>query len=179
MSRFNSVNAPLPVPNNTNSGTGAVTALRNHTQGVIDAVGPGPGITPVASVAILVLRVGVTGNFLVCMPFSYLLGTATSATWQLVRHTGSFTVNGVAATPGFTLFPTVAAGTSVVRNSTKAITAAEATIDIGALDLSGVTVGSLVGYELQLSASGGSGTVLFTGAAAGTPLGNLSAIEVL
>jgi hypothetical protein len=162
-----------------NTGSSAVTALRNHEQGSITS-DPQSGVVSGQLVATIVIPVDVSGDFLLNFPFSYEAFTdgTPSVTWQLNRRTGAYTVNGLAPAPGFYLFPTDAGGTVTNLMTTTPLNQIDEAVALGALDISGQPVGSLVAYELLLLASPG-GPVHFPGASPTTPFGALSALEVL
>ena len=158
------------------SSSGAGSALANHFQGGITS-DPEAGLTAGHLLATIVIPLVASGNFLSNFPFSYHVTGGPSATWQLNRRFGLFTVNGVAPTPGFFLFPTDAGGSVITLYQTEAMTSTPVSLSLGALDTTGFASGTLVAYELLLSAA--TGIVDFSSASAFLPKGQFSVIEVL
>lgn len=158
------------------SNTGASTALANHFQGGITS-DPEIGLGTGSFLATIVMRVEVSGNFLMNFPFSYHVTGGPAVTWQLNRRFGIFTVNGVAPTPGFFLFPTDAGGSVVTLYQTESMTSTPVAMDLGALDVTGFAPGTLVAYEAFVSAA--TGTINFSSASAFLPKGQFSVMEVL
>jgi hypothetical protein len=168
-------------PQQPRTGQTGSTALKNHQQGAITAT---TGLSTGSYLMILVIAVEVSGNFLTNNPFSYNatpLDAQVSTVWRLNRRTGAFLVNGVAATPGFTLFPASITGgveTTLMTTPTGGLTATNDTVDLGALDLSGEAIGSLVGYEVLLFSAPAT-SVSFPTATPTLPWGQFSVQEVL
>jgi hypothetical protein len=156
---------------------GAGVVLGNHQQGGLTSDLPG-GLSVGGLVATLVIPVTVNGNFLVSGTWSYLVAIDPTQ-WQLVRRTGAFTVNGAPPAAGLFLFPTDAGGTTTTLLSTANLLPLADTVTLGALDISGATVGQFVAYEFLLSNLPPGGFATFPGASPSSPQGQFSALEVL